>query len=74
MHPWWNQIEELAAGVRSLARIRTGELASVTVAVPVGVPADEVARILRDRLGAPGLEVRTREGPLRVVSAEFKRG
>ncbi len=74
MHPWWNEVEELAAGVQTLARIRMGRLASVTVAVPTDVPCAEVARILRDRLGLPGLEVRTHEGPLRVVSAEFERG
>ena len=67
------QIEELAATVATLARIRAGRVVSITVAVPPEMSIDDLTRILRVRLVRPDLEVRTREGPSRVLSAEFER-
>lgn len=75
---WLEQVEEIARHVLALHARRDGRLAAVTVSVPAHVYEEEIAHMLRARLGQEGLtdvEVATclSDGPLRLVSMELTR-
>lgn len=75
---WLDQVEEIARHVLVLNGRRDGHLAAVTVTVPGHARAEEIAHLLRIRLGEGGMadvEVTTRlaDGPLRLVSMELTR-
>lgn len=76
--PWTQQVEELVTSTLMLARSRSGRIAAVNVAVPLSLPVDQVATLLKARLAAcghPGLEVvaNATSGAMRITSAEFER-
>lgn len=72
------QLDDLAANLVAMARSRVGRLAALTVGIPPNAHADDVARLLRERLaglGHPSVDVATQPvlGPLRVLWVEFER-